>query len=65
MELQDETGAPIPGRSLAGREEIMGDGIDRVVSWRDGSDVSALAGRAVRLRFVLREPDLFSMRFGD
>ncbi len=43
----------------------MGDGIDRVVSWRDGSDVSALAGRAVRLRFVLREPDLFSMRFGD
>jgi hypothetical protein len=65
VELQDETGSPIPGHALADCEEIIGDEIERVVAWRGGSDVSALAGRPVRLRFVLREADLFSLRFHD
>lgn len=63
VEIQDETGAPLPGRSLADCQEIIGDEIERVVTWREGSDLSALAGRAVRLRFVLRDADLFSLRF--
>ncbi|NPV46816.1 MAG: hypothetical protein HPY69_07650 [Armatimonadetes bacterium] len=63
VEIQDETDAPIPGRSLADCREIIGDEMDRVVTWQDGSDLSALAGRAVCLRFVLRDADLFSLRF--
>lgn len=65
VEVQDETGAPIPGHELAGCEEIIGDELERVVAWREGSDVSALAGRPVRLRFVLKDADLFAIRFRD
>ena len=31
----------------------------------DGADVSALAGKPVRLRVRLKDADLFSMRFAD
>jgi len=65
VELQDGTGAPIPGCRLADCEEILGDEIERVVTWRQSSDVSALAGTPVRLRFVLRDADLFATRFHD
>ena len=37
--------------------------IERAVKWKEGSDLGALAGRPVRLRFVMREADLFSFRF--
>ena len=33
------------------------------VRWREGADLGALAGRPVRLRFVLREADLYAFRF--
>ena len=45
------------------RVEIIGDEIARTVAWQGGADVSRLAGRPVRLRFVMKDADLFSMRF--
>lgn len=64
VELQDAaSGAPIPGRSLEDCPEIIGDQIERAVSWKGGGDVSAFAGRPVRLRFELRDADLYSLRF--
>jgi hypothetical protein len=63
VELQTPAGEPIPGFSLADAREIIGDQIERVVSWKGGSDVSALAGKPVRLRFVLKDADVFSFRF--
>ena len=39
------------------------DRIAQVVSWKGGTDVSKLAGRLVRLRFVLQDADVYSMRF--
>ena len=63
VEIQDEQGKPINGFSLAESPEIYGDEIERVVTWEGGSDVGKLAGKAVRLRFVLRDADLFSIRF--
>lgn len=35
----------------------------RVVEWRSGSDVPTLAGRPVRLRIVMKEADLYALRF--
>lgn len=64
VELQEADGAPIEGFNLAESEEIFGDEIERVATWKDGADLSALAGRPVRLRFVLRDADLFAFRFG-
>ena len=63
VEIQDADGKPVPGCSLAESSEIYGDEIERVVAWKEGSDVSPLTGHPVRLRFVLRDADLFAMRF--
>jgi hypothetical protein len=63
IELQSETGEPIPGFTLDGFPELYGDGVEQTVVWRTGTDVSGLAGRPVRIRFVLHDADLFSYRF--
>ena len=63
VEIQDAAGTPIPGFTLEDGSEIIGDEIDRIVAWKQGSDVSRLAGRPVRLRFVMKDADLFSLRF--
>ncbi len=63
VEIQDAQGAPIDGFTLAQCPEIFGDDIARVVSWEGGSDVSALAGQPVRLRFVMKDADLYSIQF--
>jgi hypothetical protein len=63
VEIQEMGGEPIPGFRLADCPEIIGDEIARVVSWKDGGDVSRLAGKPVRLRFVMKDADLFSLRF--
>ena len=63
VELQDANGVPIPGYGLGDARELIGNHIERVVVWQDGPDVSKLAGRPVRLRFVMKDADLFSLRF--
>lgn len=63
FEIQDELGHPLPGFSLDDAREIIGDQISRVVAWRTGNDVSALAGKIVRLRVVMKDADIFSLRF--
>jgi len=63
VEIENEAGQPIEGYSIGDCPEIIGDQIDRVVVWKRGSDVSQLAGRMVRLRFVMKDADLYSLRF--
>jgi hypothetical protein len=63
VEIQNAAGMPIPGYSLAESVASVGDAISQIVRWQNGSDLSALAGHAVRLRFVLQEADIFAMRF--
>ena len=62
-EIQDPDGRPVPGHSLEDADEIIGDEIERVVSWQGGTDVAALVGKPVRLRFAMKDADLFSIRF--
>jgi hypothetical protein len=63
VEVQDAAGKPVPGFALADAVETIGNEIDRVVRWKSGPDVSKLAGRAVRLRFVMKDADLFALRY--
>jgi len=42
---------------------VNGSYVDVVVSWRGRRDLSALAGRAVRLRFVMRGAKPYSFQF--
>lgn len=41
---------------------LIGDDVDGVVSWEQG-DVASLASKPVRLRFVMKDADLYSFRF--
>ena len=56
----DEKGTPLHGYDSG---EIFGDSIARTVRWSGKPDVAALAGKTVRLRFILRDADLFSFQF--
>jgi hypothetical protein len=63
VEVQDADGEPLPGFSLADCPEIFGDTTDRVVAWKSDKDLNQLAGQTVRLRFELRDADLYSYQF--
>lgn len=63
IEIQDASGAPLPGFALDDCLEHYGDSVAQVIAWEGGADVSALAGTPVRLRFVLSDGDLYSFQF--
>ena len=63
IEVQDKAGKPLPGYTLDECLDIYGDDLIRQVSWKGGSDVSKLAGKPIRLRFVMKDADLYSIRF--
>ena len=63
VEIQDENGNSIPGFSAADSQALIGNEIERVVSWTNGDDVSGLAGQIIRLRFVMKDADLYSLKF--
>jgi hypothetical protein len=63
VEIQESSGAPLPGFALADCPEMIGDQIDRVVVWKGGRDLGALAQRTVRLRFAIKDGDLYALRF--
>lgn len=63
VELQDAEGKALPGYSLADAADRVGDEIEGVYRWKAGADVSALRGRALRIRFALKDADLYAFRF--
>lgn len=63
VEVQDRHGIPIEGYTLADCPEIFGDAIEYPVRWQGGREVSELSAQPVRLRFVLRDADLYAIRF--
>lgn len=63
VELQDETGKPLAGYELAGAKPMYGDELEAPVSWKSGDSLSSLSGTRVRLKFVLKDADVFAIRF--
>ena len=64
VEIQDSEGRPIEGFSLDDCPEKFGDEIEGVIGW-NGADLGSLAGTPVRLRFVLKDADLYAYRFRE
>lgn len=64
VELLDHSGQPFPGFSAADCQPIQGDNCEHTVHWSGGS-LQALAGKPVRLRFELKQADLFAMQFQE
>lgn len=65
VELQTAAGDPIPGFTLFDCREQIGNEIEREVTWTSGADLAALAGKPVRLRFFMKDADLYAFRFVD
>ncbi len=63
VEIRDENNQPIPGYTLREAVDIFGNKIAGRAAWKKSGIVAELAGRPVRLRFVMRDADLFSLRF--
>ena len=61
--LRDEEDLAVEGFALADCREVLGDDLDRRVVWNGSPDVSQLSGLPIRLRFTLRDADLFAFRF--
>ena len=62
IELQDAHGKSLPGFTLEQCIAITGDHIEQTVTWKSG-ELAAMAGKPVRLRFELRDADLYSIQF--
>jgi hypothetical protein len=64
-EIQTADGKPIPNFALDDCREQIGNEIDRIVAWKGGDDVSSLAGQPVRLRFAMKDADLYALQFQE
>jgi hypothetical protein len=63
VEIQDAAGRPLSGFSLDDCPPLFGDALERPVTWKGGGDVSTLAGKPIRVRFALRDADLYAIQF--
>ena len=63
VEIQDNQGNPIPGFTLDDCPPIIGNEVKRTVRWGGGRKVSELENQPIRLRFVMKDADLFSVKF--
>ncbi|MBT4691959.1 MAG: hypothetical protein HOB73_01285, partial [Planctomycetaceae bacterium] len=63
VELQDTQGIPIENFKLEDCPEHFGDTVGRTVQWKDNPNLAQLAGKNIRIRFVLKDADLYSLKF--
>jgi hypothetical protein len=63
--LFDTNGKPLPGYAVADCDVILDNNVRHPVTWKGKSDVSALAGKPVRLRFEMRSAKLYAFQFEE
>ena len=70
LEIQDVEGKPLPGFALEDSPLIWGDEIEHTVRWERSHSKATndeplrwIGDKLVRLRFVMKDADLFSLRF--
>ena len=63
VEMLDESGTPIEGYGIDDCDGLIGDEISGHVSWNGSTDLSKISGQPVRVRFVMNDADIYSLRF--
>lgn len=61
--FEDVDGKAVPGFGLEDCVMQIGNELERKVAWKSGSDVSTLAGKTLRLRFSMKDADIYSFQF--
>jgi hypothetical protein len=65
VEVQDRAGKALPGFALADCEPLAEDGLAQAVRWRGKADLPRVREQPVRLRFEVRNADLYGFQFVD
>ena len=65
VEILDGEGQPVPGYSREEAELIDSDDLRHTVGWKGSSDVAALKGRPIALRFHMDRAKLYSFVFAN
>lgn len=63
VEVLDERGDAVPGYELENAKELIGNEIEKAVTWEGVRDLGELKDKPVRLRFVMKAADLYALRF--
>lgn len=63
IEILDEKGGNIPGFTMDDFHMLIGNEISRKGFWNGSDDVSSLSGKPIKLKFYLKDADLYSFRF--
>ena len=63
VEIQNATGEALPGFALADCAPLYGNTVDRPLTWTGGRSLSDVAGEVVRLRFVLKDAEVYAYQF--
>ncbi len=63
VEVMDEQGKPLSGYSIKDSQPLIGNEISRFVFWNDNDDLKRLEGKVIRLRFVMKDAHLYSIKF--
>ena len=65
VEILDIDGKPIAGFEIDNSNEIIGNEIEKVVTWNGKSTLKELSKQPIRLRFIMKDADLYSIRFKE
>jgi hypothetical protein len=63
VELLGKDELAIAGYTLEEADPLIGDEIERIVSWQEQTDLSRLTGQMVRMRIQLKDADVYSFQF--
>ncbi|MCK5457384.1 MAG: hypothetical protein KAI45_09690 [Melioribacteraceae bacterium] len=63
VEILDVDGEPIEGFEFENSNELIGNEIEKVVTWKGNTNLNQLSNNPIRLRFQMKDADLYSIRF--
>ncbi len=63
VEMIDLQGNSLDGFELENSREMIGNEIEKAVSWQGNPDLMNIMDKPVRLRFVMKDADLYSLSF--
>lgn len=63
--LLDENGNELPGFGKTDAVKIFGDKIDTEVKWKNGKTIKDLSNKPIRIKFILRDADIYSFVVSD
>jgi hypothetical protein len=63
IEITDADGKAIEGFEKNNSVELIGNEIEKEVTWEQDKNLSQLSGKPVRLRFLLSDAHIYSFRF--